>query len=379
MECFAVCTPGLEPFTALELEKLGLAPQATQEPELTPGNSQQHEHGGVAFACSLADLARVNRGLRTATRVLVRLARFNAAKFVELRRKASRLPWENYLHPGQTIEIHASSHQSRLYHTGAVANEVMNAISERLGAAPVNGVDTTQRVMVRLVNNECTISLDSSGEPLYRRGYRLASAKAPLRESLAAGLLYAAGWDIKSPLVDPFCGSGTIPIEAALMATGRNPREQIDFAFQSWSIVRAISEPSPDHSTRHRPTETIPIILGSDRDAGAIQMATANATRAGVEAITTFTQQAFSNAMPPAGPGWLVTNPPYGQRVSHEKDLRNLYAQLGHVLHHSLCGWQFAVLCNDRALMGHTGLTILRELPFINGGIPVRLYCGLVD
>jgi len=172
---------------------------------------------------------------------------------------------------------------------------------------------------------------------LHRRGYRLASAKAPLRETLAAGMLLASGWDGTSPLLDPFCGSGTIAIEAALLAKRIAPGHTRRFAFMDWqnyeeSIWKALLAKSSASEL-----VTIPPIQASDRDAGAIDMARANAERAGVSQLIEFSQRAVS-AIEPARTGWVITNPPYGQRISSNKDLRNLYAQLGNVLRKNCTG-----------------------------------------
>ncbi len=212
LEAFAACLPGVEPFLAQELEELGYI----------PANHHPGE-GGVGFSSTLEGLYRANLWLRTANRVLLRLGRFQAIQFAELRRKAANLPWERYLTPGQPVAIRSTCHHSKLYHSGAVSERVLGAIGDRLEHAPEalafdEEQPAAQLVLVRMDNDECTISLDMSGEPLHRRGYRLAVAKAPLRETVAAAMLYASGWDRRSPLLDPFCGSGVIPIEAALLA-----------------------------------------------------------------------------------------------------------------------------------------------------------------
>ena len=378
MECFAVCSTGLEPWTAQEFAALGFDAQVENRIESSHKSQYQHDSHGAAFECRLQDLPRVNSGIRTATRVLVTLARFNAAKFVELRRKASHIDWENYLDRGQPIKVKVTAHHSRLYHSQAIANEIKKAIDAQIGNNPSMSENTGQRVIVRLIDNDCTISIDSSGEPLYQRGYRLASAKAPLRESLAAGILMASGWDRQSPLVDPFCGSGTIPIEAALMATGCNPRAKRGFAFQSWKIYCDMIPSSSENLCADPTPQRLPQIIGADRDTGAITMAKANACRAGMDSAVKFLNQSLSDAAPPPGVGWVVTNPPYGHRISRGQDLRNLYAQIGHVLRRDFNSWRFAILCNDQALISHTRLFVENTYAFSNGGLPVQLFIGKV-
>jgi putative N6-adenine-specific DNA methylase len=264
-----------------------------------------------------------------------------------------------------------------------VARTVTDAITERLGQpSPVVKADEksdqpSQRIIVRLADDKCTVSVDSSGALLHKRGYRQAVAKAPLRETLAAALLMASGWDKVSPLLDPFCGSGTIPIEAALMALGVPPGIHRRFAFMDWPNFDAALWQSliGGPSTVHGP---MPVILASDRDAGAIKMAQANAGRAGVTDFIEFKCQAVSSISPPHGRGWVVTNPPYGLRISEGKDLRNLYAQFGNVLREKCPGWDLSVLCSDPALLGQLDIPLDSSLGLINGGIRVRLAGGKV-
>ena len=380
---FAVTAPGLEAFTALEMQRLGLLP-ATASADSATLILPTAEPGGVAFEGTRKALYRANLNLRSASRVLVRLGTFYAASFSELHQTASRLPWERYLGPGQSVAVRVTCHKSKLYHSDAVAERIVKAISDKLGKvspmrkpADEEAENPVQLIVVRLNRDQCTVSIDSSGELLHRRGYRQAVAKAPLRETLAAGMLLACGWDARSPLIDPFCGSGTIAIEAALMAQGLAPGRNRRFAFmnwpgfdaQIWKAILAESVPAP---------KAAPIIQASDRDEGAIRMAQANAERAGVAAHIQFTCQAVSAIQPAAGRGWVVTNPPYGLRVSEGDDLRNLYAQFGNVLRLKCPGWQVGLLCNDPALLGQTKIKLDISLGLINGGVNVRLARGKV-
>jgi putative N6-adenine-specific DNA methylase len=369
---FAVTAPGLEPFTAEELRRMGF------EPTTVPG--------GVLFKGDLAALYRANLHLRTASRILARLGNFfYATTFPELQQRLARLSWERFLTPRQPVSIHVTCHKSKLYHSDAVARTVSAALEQRLGApspllkAGGDNPQLPQLVLVRLAEDKCTVSVDSSGTLLYKRGYRQAVAKAPLRETLAAAMLMASGWDLASPLLDPFCGSGTIPIEAALMALGIPPGINRRFAFMDWP---AYDEPL--WHTIHAPSSALlgqsPMIQASDRDAGAIKMARANAERAGISDSIEFKCQAVSSIMPPPLParGWVVTNPPYGLRVSQGKDLRNLYAQFGNVLHAECPGWDLSVMCSDLVLLGQLQIKFDTSLTLVNGGIRVRLGRGIV-
>ena len=338
----------------------------------------------------LASLYRANLQLRTASRILARLGNFfHATTFKELQEYAARLPWERFLTPGQPISLRVTCHKSRLYHSGAVRRSVSAALSERLGK-PSPIVKTEQEtaghppqlIVVRLFEDKCTISVDSSGVLLHKRGYRQAVAKAPLRETLASAVLIASGWERSAPLLDPFCGSGTIPIEAALMALDIPPGMNRRFAFMDWPgfepAVFHAQQSAAGETQSSRGTQSAGMILASDRDAGAVKMAQENAARAGVEKFIEFKCQAVSSIQPPAKTGWVVTNPPYGSRVSAGKDLRNLYAQFGNVLRRNCPGWQVSVLCNEPILLGQMQLELDTSLGFVNGGIPVRLARGRV-
>jgi putative N6-adenine-specific DNA methylase len=403
---FAVTAPGIEPFANQELHALGLLPvpasgqihhedagiakglaEDGKNLSVLPDSVVQKESGGITFKGDLASLYRTNLHLRTASRVLARLGNFfHATTFPELQKRASRLPWERFLTSGQPISMRVTCHNSKLYHSDAVARSVSAGLAERLGqpSALVKANEQAdghppQLVTVRISDDKCTVSVDSSGDLLHKRGYRQAVAKAPLRETLAAALLMACGWDKSATLLDPFCGSGTIPIEAALMALDLPPGLNRRFAFMDWpnydqQLWFSIKDQIPAPASNLQP-----VILASDRDAGAIKMAHENAGRAGVENYIEFKCQAVSSIMLPSSTGWVVTNPPYGLRISEGKDLRNLYAQLGNVLRKHCPGWQVAVLCNDPVLLGQMHLELDSSLGFVNGGIPVRVARGRVE
>jgi putative N6-adenine-specific DNA methylase len=329
---------------------------------------------------------RANLHLRTASRILARLGNFfYATSFTELQKRASRLPWERFVTPGQPIAMRVTCHNSKLYHSDAVARSVTAGLDERLGRPSllVKADEETpgqppQRIIVRLSEDKCIVSVDSSGELLHKRGYRQAVAKAPLRETLAAAVVMASGWDKTAPLLDPFCGSGTIPIEAAMMALGIPPGSNRRFAFMDWPGYDEklwLSIRDQIHPTAFTGQ---PVLLASDRDAGAIKMAHANAERAGVEPAIEFKHQAVSSIQRPAQMGWVVTNPPYGWRISGGKDLRNLYAQFGNVLREKFHNWDLTMLCNDPVLLGQMQLELDTSLGFDNGGIAVRVARGRV-
>ena len=374
---YVSCAPGLEPYLANEIKGLGITlPGQRATPESGFGiHGGEEEKGGIEFTGTDQQVFLCNLHLRTASRVVIRLGEFYAAAFSELRKKASRLAWDQYIAAGQPVEIKVTCHKSRLYHSDAVAERVKGAIDDhfhRISRVAAKD-EKVQLVLVRLVNDLCTISIDSSGELLHRRGYRQAVAKAPLRETLAAGLLLASGWKPSIPLIDPFCGSGTIPIEAALIARNIAPGINRKFAYQKWPSFQNADYETLFENIRKNIKESDTIIYASDRDSGAVEMATANAARTGVHQDIHFACHAISDLPPIKETGWIITNPPYGIRVSSSRDLRDLYASFGKLIRKDFSGWHVGVLCNDAKLLGALDLGKPDEsLPLINGGLPVR-------
>ncbi|MEP6690748.1 MAG: hypothetical protein ABJD07_06290 [Gemmatimonadaceae bacterium] len=376
---FAATAPGLEALAERELHSLGIA-------------GARAETGGVAFTGTHAELQRANLWLRTASRVLVRVAEFEATAFHELERLSKRVRWERYISAALPVRLRVTCKKSRLYHSDAVAERVAGAIAGRVTGAttgPTVGASAddddeteseSQLIVVRLSHDRCTISVDASGALLHRRGYRLQTAKAPLRETLAAAALLASGWDGVAPLVDPLCGSGTIAIEAALIARRIAPGARRRFAFMRWPgfDAAAWTRLLETATAGELPGAPAPIVA-SDRDAGAVEAAAANAARAGVAADVMISMRALSALVAPPGRGWLVTNPPYGLRVGERAGLRDLYAQLGNVARRALPGWTVAMVSADRSLERATKLAFAERLKTQNGGIPVRIIAAPVD
>jgi len=377
-ELFAPTALGLESIAAGELKALGV--------------KGLQEIGGVAFSGDLDRIYQTNLWLRTASRVLVRLGQFHASTFYELERRVKKIPWQGFLPAKGSVEVRVTCRKSRLYHSDAVAERVMSAIArvappgidmksgtvssdDDVEDAPSN--ETRQLFVVRIVDDECEISADSSGELLHRRGYRKEVAKAPLRETLAAAMVLASGWQGRrgEPLLDPMCGSGTIPIEAALIARGIAPGMQRDFQFMHWpSFDRALWNETIEKA-RNSVTNPGIQITGADRDAGAIAAATHNAERAGVASAVRFAVESLSGSIAALddvtdGEGWILTNPPYGVRVGETHDLRDLYATLGKALS-AKSGWRVGVLTPDAALAGQMRLPMRPRFSTRNGGIGV--------
>jgi putative N6-adenine-specific DNA methylase len=369
---FAVTAPGLEPLCAAELKGLEVRCRV--------------EDGGVQWSGSLESIARANLWLRTASRVLVRVAELRATAFYELELHAKRIAWDRYVRAGSTVEFRVTCRKSKLYHSDAVAQRFAQAIERRVPDVRIvnaksvqdddDATDNSDRQLfvVRFLHDVCTVSVDSSGPLLHRRGYRQQVAKAPLRETLAAAILLGADWNGDVPLADPMCGSGTIVIEAARLARLIAPGRDRSFAFLRWPEVdqqmwTRLVDQSRDGELPSSPVE----ILGADRDAGAIDAARANAERAGVAEDIELRVEPISALSYAEPPGLLASNPPYGVRVGESDELRNLYAQLGNVARRQRPGWSLVLLSADQRLERQTHLAFEETLRTRNGGIPVRI------
>jgi putative N6-adenine-specific DNA methylase len=374
-DCYAVVAPGLEQLAAAELRAIGI----------TPG---EIEPGGVAFTATDAKLFEANLNARTVSRAIVRIAEFRATAFHELERLARGVNWELFVAPGSAVRLKVTCRKSKLYHSDGVAQRVAGAITRGVAGVTIEGSKRgadddaddeaeskpSQLFLVRFERDVCTISVDSSGELLHRRGYRLAVAKAPLRETLAAAMLLAVQYDASKPLMDPMCGAGTIAIEAAMIARRIAPGLERGFSCERWpgAPAKAFSELRAAVRAAILPAVLAPIIA-SDRDAGGAAAALANAERAGVAGDIEVRRGALSGIAPPEGRGLLLTNPPYGVRASSGAEVRNLYAQLGNVARAKCAGWTLAFLSADRAMESQVKLPLTEALRFKNGGIPVRL------
>jgi len=374
LDCFAAVAPGLETLALAESRALGLDARV--------------EDGGIAWSGDVRSVVLANIGMRVASRVIVRLDAFEARSFAELERHARRIPWSRVVRSGDVVRFRVTCKKSKLYHSDAVAQRLADAVMRMVPGVRAEGssvdddelgdVATAALFVVRLMRDQCTVSADASGELLHRRGYRQATAKAPLRETLGAALLAASGWDGVAPLIDPMCGSGTIPIEAALMARRIPPGLHRSFAVERWPGVSNALGSAVRAELAAASLESAPgVIVGSDRDAGAIAAATANAARAGVESDVELAIHAISAMRIPSGAaGWIASNPPYGIRVGEQDRVRDLWAQLGNVLRERAAGWRVALVSPDQSLERQLRIPLRVVAQTSNGGIPVRLVCG---
>lgn len=361
-EIFLVAVPGLEVALLAEAKEKGF-----RDPKVVKG--------GVTLSGGWREVWRANLELRGATRVLARIGSFRAMHLAQLDKRARKLPWNEILRPDVAFHVEASCKSSRIYHSGATAQRIERAIREELGA-PVSA-EAPIAVMARIEDDLCTVSVDTSGTLLHKRGHKEAVSKAPMRETMAAMFLRQCGYSGTEPVVDPMCGSGTFVIEAAEIAAGLLPGRARPFAFEqlatfdsgAWNDLRKKS------STTYAKAADVKF-FGSDRDAGAITMSRANAERAGVAAMTEFQQHAVSDLKPPEGPaGLVIINPPYGARIGESSHLRPLYRALGRTLIERFKGWRVGLITTELPLAKATELPFKPPgAPVTHGGLRVRLF-----
>ena len=366
LSCFAAVPRGAEELAGAELVALGIS-------DAKPGK------GGVAFHTDQAGLYRANLWLRTASRVLVQLAQFPCSSPTELYAGVHEIAWQELITPDMTLAVDCSLRDSVLTHSGFVALKTKDAVVDRIrescGSRP--NVDTTSpdvRINVHLHKNVCTISLDSSGDSLDRRGYRLERNEAPLRETLAAAVVALTGWDGSIPLADPMCGSGTIPVEAALLAANIPPGLQRQFGFQRWldfdnELWNKICAEA-EGGIRKLP---LGLITGYDLDSRALLLAGRNTSNAGLEGQIHFFHAALQEFRPEGDKGVVILNPPYGKRLGEEEDLRELYCQIGDVMKKYCRGWTGYILTGNLELAKYIGLKASRRHVLFNGAIECRL------
>ncbi|MSU89495.1 class I SAM-dependent RNA methyltransferase [Rhodobacteraceae bacterium 2CG4] len=358
-EIFLAVPPGLEDAARDEAAAAGFP-----DPQTVPG--------GVTFLGGWPDVWRANLELRGPGRVLARFAEFMAFHPAQLDKRARKLAWHQVLRPDVPVRVEVTTRKSRIYHAGAAQSRIETAISDSLGT--IIAADAPVTVRARIDDNRVTLSVDTSGEPLHKRGHKQAVVKAPMRETLAALFLRQCGHDGTAPVLDPMCGSGTFVIEAAEIALGLHPGRDRDFAFQqlasfdpdAWAAMRKQAPPRQTELRFH----------GSDRDDGAIRAATQNAARAGVADVTDFQRRALGDLVRPEGPpGLVIVNPPYGARIGNRKQLFGLYGALGQVLMARFSGWRVGIVTSDGGLAKATGLPLLPPgAPVAHGGLTVSLH-----
>jgi putative N6-adenine-specific DNA methylase len=368
---FVTCAPGLEPVLHGEIRALRLA-------------QSERQVGGVRFAGTMADAWRANLELRTAVRVLRRLARFPATDADALYRGVSKIAWSELLAPEGALWIDAQTKDSALSHSRFIAQCTKDAIVDQLrsssGARPrVDRDEAELRLHLHVFRDLVTLSLDTSGASLHKRGWRRAQGKAPLAETLAAGMVLLSGWNRRAPLLDPFTGSGTIVVEAGLLASGTAPGLfRAHFAFESLPDHDATAYAALRQSLHDRIVLPRKLrLIGSDRHPERTEDARSNADAAGIEAITSFETADARDFAPRSGwNAWIATNPPYGERIGAVGKLTGLYRQFGETLRTRCEGYSLALLTSRPPLAEALGMPGLESHPILNGGLDCRLLIG---
>ena len=372
VRAFATCGKGIERFLGQELIELGF-----------PGVDVQS--GGVAFVASRVDLYRANLCLRTAIRVLVPLLEAQVSSPDELYGAVGTVDWSRVMTPDQTLAVDANVRDSAITHSQYASRRIKDAICDqflgKFGRRPsVDPERPNVAFNLHVSKNKAILSLDSSGPSLHKRGYRVAQPPAPLGESLASALVAACEWPGNVPLVDPFCGSGTIGIEAAWRVQGMAPGLTRSFAFQGWRDYRADMFSALREKLRRRPnTAELPLIQLSDWDESAVSLAGACSRAAGLgRKVTTARADARELVLPAGQPGWILTNPPFGERLGDAKSLRGLYRQFGERVAAVGAGWKVGLFTSDPSLAAAfgqgVGVSSHDRVPLFNGSLPCVLW-----
>ena len=362
---FATCPRGLEQVLAAELAGLGAADNDTVD-------------GGISFRGDFSLCYRANLASRIASRILWRVGYSQYGSEHDIHEAAHGIPWPQLFDVRCSIRVDVSAIRSPLRSLDFVTLRVKDAICDVFRAArgrrpDVNTARPDARVLVFLTRDTATFYLDTSGEALFKRGWRAQGGEAPLRENLAAGVLRLTGWAPPLPLFDPMCGTGTFLIEAAMMALGWSPGAHRRFGFErlenfdrkSWQSIR-------DEATA-APVRALPI-YGSDRSGATIELARENLRQAGLTGAVQLKQMNVLDGGPPAAEGILVMNPPYGERLDRPEDLATFYPKLGDALKQRFSGWTAYILSADRQLPKLLRLQASRRTPLFNGALECRLY-----
>ena len=365
-QLIATAAAGVEALVGKELRELGYQTQV--------------ENGRVRFEGTMSDVLRTNLWLRIADRVKIVVGEFDARNFDELFEQTKALAWEDLLPLDANFPVEGKSHHSQLHHVPTVQAMVKKAIVERLSQVyhrrtrlPETGA--TYPLEVAIAKDHVLLTLDTSGSSLFKRGYRQAKGGAPLKENLAAALVSLAHWFPDNPFVDPVCGSGTIPIEAALIGYNIAPGLNREFAAERWvNLVPAgLSDDLRDAALDAANYDVELDITGYDIDGQMIEIAKANARAAGLSQAITFKQLAVKDWHTDKLNGVLVANPPYGERLSDLASVRELYRQMGH-LYRTMPTWSKYILTADLEFETYYGAPATKRRKLYNGALRTDLF-----
>jgi len=361
---FASCPRGLEDLLLQELTSLG-GKSATQTP------------GGVAFSGDWEVCYRTNLWSRIASRILWKVGEFAYKNEADLYAAAKAVDWTKYFAVQKKIRVNVTAQKSPLksleFATLKVKDAVCDRFRDKLGARPdVDRAAPDVRIHAFLEETRGTLYLDTSGEALFKRGWRMDIAEAPLRENLAAGIIMLTGWKFDQPLLDPMCGGGTLLSEAAAMARGRAPGAKRSFGFEKLAAFDAKLWERIKNERTVQPVE--PRLYGSDTDPEALQAARRNLGAAGVERWVRLEQADVLQRAAPEPAGVMVANPPYGERIGSPEELAAFYPKLGDALKKRFAGWNCFFLTADLRMAKLIRLQPSRRTPLWNGSLECRLY-----
>ena len=368
MESFFASSPrGLEPLLAAELASLG-ARSAAEVP------------GGVAFSGDWKACYAANLWSRLASRILWRVAEFDYAGEDELYEAARRVDWIRLFAVERTIRVNVSAQKSPLKSLDFATLRIKDAVCDRfrdaLGSRPsIDRANPQVRVHAFLEASRGALYLDTSGEPLFKRGWRAGAGEAPLRENLAAGIVMLSGWKPEAPLLDPMCGGATLLVEAAAMARGRAPGAKRRFGFENLKAFDPLlwERVKKESAQPRNPPRTLQI-FGSDNDPRALNDARRNLAGAGVERWVKLECADILERAAPAAAGVMLANPPYGERIGSREELAAFYPRLGDSLKKRFAGWRSHFFTADLRLPKLIRLQPARRVPLYNGALECRLY-----
>lgn len=368
MKLIAKTFYGLEDVLAEEIRSLG-------------GQEVKTLNRAVSFEGDMRLLYAANLECRTALRILKPFLHFSAHNETVLYKRLRRFPWWEILSLDQTFAIDATVHSKTFTHSKYVALKVKDAIVDLFrykfnGRRPSVALDKPDlRINVHCREKDFSLSLDSSGASLHRRGYRIPNNEAPLNEALAAGMVLLSGWKPGGIFLDPMCGGGTLLIEAAMIAHGISPRHNWDsFSFMQWpDFDRQLWNSVKETSLQHSEAYTRRDIFGMDRDAGLLRAVQSRIRSLGLDTTIQISNGDFFHSTAPADQGILVVNPPYGKRLSLE-DNAAFYRRIGDTLKTHYPGWQAWVLSGDKEAIKNVGLRTSRKLTLYNGPIECKFH-----
>jgi len=364
-DLIATAPMGLESVVARELKELGYADTRT-------------ENGRVHFTGGPEDICRANLWLRTAGRVLVRMGEFEARTFDDLFEGTKALPWPDWIPADGEFPVEGKSHKSQLSSVpacqGVVKKAVVEKMKERYGTEwfPEDGARFV--IELTLLNDRALLTLDTSGPSLYKRGYRKSTTEAPLKETMAAAMVLLSRWRPHRPFYDPFCGSGTIPIEAAMIGWNIAPGLRRSFNSELWPIIGQDRWAAARDEAYDAVKDDVPLeIGGSDIDPQAVETAEANAKKAGFAKDIVFRTLPIAKARPQSDFGVIVTNPPYGERLGDEKEAEKVIRQLGFMAA-ALPTWSVFALSPARSFEHYFGRAAEKKRKLYNGRIECNLF-----